>query len=132
MKVGHSLPPKEDIDLFEKLGNPGWNWTSYEHYIKKATTFTHPPTSTPPFSFDKANHGTDGALQTVLPSVITESLEMPFQKALIDLGVPTLDDAYGGEVCILFLHFVVYSLFQGHGLTHCPHDDGSYHLHPLL
>lgn len=32
-------PPASDIDAFEKLGNPGWNWKDYEAYSKKAETW---------------------------------------------------------------------------------------------
>lgn len=31
-------PPAEDIDAFEKLGNPGWNWKDYEKYSHKSET----------------------------------------------------------------------------------------------
>ncbi|KAE9408774.1 alcohol oxidase [Gymnopus androsaceus JB14] len=34
-----TLPPKEDIDNWEKLGNPGWNWDNFEKYSRKAVTY---------------------------------------------------------------------------------------------
>ncbi|KIK69071.1 hypothetical protein GYMLUDRAFT_91470 [Collybiopsis luxurians FD-317 M1] len=33
-------PPKEDVDNWEKLGNPGWNWANYEKYSTRALTYT--------------------------------------------------------------------------------------------
>lgn len=35
-------PPAGDIDAFEKLGNPGWNWAEYEKYSKKSETYVIP------------------------------------------------------------------------------------------
>ncbi|KAJ3735624.1 GMC oxidoreductase-domain-containing protein, partial [Lentinula guzmanii] len=35
-----TFPPKEDIDNWEKLGNPGWNWKNYEKYSTRAITYT--------------------------------------------------------------------------------------------
>lgn len=32
-------PPAEDIDAFEKLGNPGWNWADYAEYSRKVETY---------------------------------------------------------------------------------------------
>ncbi|KAJ8087645.1 hypothetical protein PM082_006479 [Marasmius tenuissimus] len=34
-----SLPPKGDINAWEKLGNKGWNWGTYEKYHSKAATY---------------------------------------------------------------------------------------------
>ena len=32
-------PPAQDIDAFEKLGNPGWNWEDYDEYSRKIETY---------------------------------------------------------------------------------------------
>ncbi|KAL4261427.1 GMC oxidoreductase family protein [Pleurotus pulmonarius] len=34
-------PPIEDIDDFERLGNPGWNWKNHEKYLDKVENFIH-------------------------------------------------------------------------------------------
>lgn len=31
-------PPAEDIDAWERLGNPGWNWKRFLEYSKKSET----------------------------------------------------------------------------------------------
>ncbi|KAL0567531.1 hypothetical protein V5O48_014466 [Marasmius crinis-equi] len=34
-----SLPPAEDINDWERLGNKGWNWKTYENYHSKVATY---------------------------------------------------------------------------------------------
>lgn len=31
-------PPAHDINVFENLGNPGWNWGNFSEYVKRAET----------------------------------------------------------------------------------------------
>ncbi|RDW68689.1 GMC family oxidoreductase [Aspergillus mulundensis] len=35
-------PSKKDIDSWEELGNPGWNWASLSDYLRKSETYTPP------------------------------------------------------------------------------------------
>ncbi|KAL4806821.1 hypothetical protein BDV18DRAFT_152169 [Aspergillus unguis] len=35
-------PSKKDVDSWEELGNPGWNWDSLSQYLRKSETFTPP------------------------------------------------------------------------------------------
>ncbi|OOG00609.1 GMC oxidoreductase [Aspergillus carbonarius ITEM 5010] len=35
-------PSRRDIDSWEQLGNPGWNWESLSGYLRKSQTFTPP------------------------------------------------------------------------------------------
>ncbi|KAL4789423.1 hypothetical protein BDV19DRAFT_395068 [Aspergillus venezuelensis] len=37
-------PSKKDVDSWEQLGNPGWNWESLSDYLRKSETFTPPTT----------------------------------------------------------------------------------------
>ncbi|KAE8154170.1 aryl-alcohol dehydrogenase [Aspergillus avenaceus] len=59
-------PSRNDLDAWEKLGNPGWNWESLSGYLRKSQTFTAPSgeirreLSVP--SIDPAVRGTDGPL----------------------------------------------------------------------
>lgn len=32
---GWIKPPAQDVDVFEELGNPGWNWESYQRCTKR-------------------------------------------------------------------------------------------------
>ena len=32
-------PPAADVDAFEALGSPGWNWAGFERYSKKVERF---------------------------------------------------------------------------------------------
>lgn len=32
-------PPKEDIDVYEELGNPGWNWKSYQELTMRTEEY---------------------------------------------------------------------------------------------
>lgn len=32
-------PSSFDIDAFEKLGNPGWNWDAYHKFTNRTETF---------------------------------------------------------------------------------------------
>ncbi|KAJ9263848.1 CAZyme family AA3 [Paecilomyces variotii] len=36
-------PSKRDVDAWEELGNPGWNWDALSQYLRKSETFTAPP-----------------------------------------------------------------------------------------
>lgn len=31
-----SIPPSQDIDAWEQLGNPGWNWENFSRSVKKS------------------------------------------------------------------------------------------------
>lgn len=60
-----------DIDAWEKLGNPGWNWESLLPYYKKSETFNEP---TPKQKvalggeiYDKSQYGANGPIQLTMP-----------------------------------------------------------------
>lgn len=33
-------PPAEDINIYEELGNPGWNWESYQRCTMHTEKYT--------------------------------------------------------------------------------------------
>ena len=35
--MAYVRPTKADLDAFERLGNPGWNWDSLLKYMKKVS-----------------------------------------------------------------------------------------------
>lgn len=60
-------PSRKDFDAWEQLGNPGWNWESLSHYLRKSETFTPPkPEIREQLSLDYLDEtiqGTDGPVQ---------------------------------------------------------------------
>ena len=61
---------KEDIDSWEKLGNPGWSHEDLAPYYKKFATFTEPSKKTAEFYhidnkvIDKELHNANGPVRT--------------------------------------------------------------------
>ncbi|TCD69118.1 hypothetical protein EIP91_008594, partial [Steccherinum ochraceum] len=55
-------PGKVELDAWEELGNPGWNWESMLRYMKKSETLqpNTPSEETPRYAASpvRANHGT--------------------------------------------------------------------------
>ncbi|THU92828.1 alcohol oxidase [Dendrothele bispora CBS 962.96] len=94
-----SVPPKYDIDIWERLGNPGWNWEMYEKYATGSVTYTPTPSSEPALNvWDVKNKslGT-GPLKIAHPRVIPE-VELKMQETLVKMGVPRSPAPYHGDV----------------------------------
>ncbi|KAJ3866695.1 hypothetical protein EV359DRAFT_79314 [Lentinula novae-zelandiae] len=73
-----TFPPKEDIDNWEKLGNPGWNWANFEKHATRAITYiplehTNPSLSVEAFNIWDGNkpHG-EGTLQVAHPRCVLD------------------------------------------------------------
>ncbi|TCD63782.1 hypothetical protein EIP91_004965 [Steccherinum ochraceum] len=98
-------PPAADVNAFEELGNPGWNWESYKKYTTRSEHFT-PPTEEQlkdfPFTFDPALHGHSGPLSVAIPrtSFATDKL---FLGALEANGAKLIRDPYGGDITGRFI-----------------------------
>ncbi|KAI0089317.1 hypothetical protein BDY19DRAFT_945207 [Irpex rosettiformis] len=92
-------PPSDELDDWERLGNPGWNWANVHKYIKKAEGFVEPPAATqdilniPCKNWDV---GREGPLPISFPLTTTE-LEKHLQQACVDVGIPRAVDPYGGK-----------------------------------
>ncbi|KAJ8689747.1 hypothetical protein PTI98_012617 [Pleurotus ostreatus] len=93
-------PPAEDIDDLEKLGNSGWNWNTYDKYIKKAENFIHLPKeflAARGLSLDKWKTNSfggplnNGHQRTVL------DVELKAVKALGNLGIGAAENPMGGD-----------------------------------
>ncbi|KAF8817256.1 alcohol oxidase [Phlegmacium glaucopus] len=69
-----NIPPASDIDDWEKLGNPGWNWSEYEKYLAR----------------------TNGDLKTSIPPTV-----LSFQNAILEawekMGIPPAPDFLSGN-----------------------------------
>ncbi|TFK27277.1 GMC oxidoreductase [Coprinopsis marcescibilis] len=98
-------PPAYDIDAFEKLGNPGWNWASFEEYSKKSETF-HPVVeeiaNNFPQTYNPKSLGTSGPIQVTVP-LQAHTVDIIFQDALAAKGVKTVEDPYGGDTTGIFV-----------------------------
>ncbi|TDL20968.1 GMC oxidoreductase [Rickenella mellea] len=109
-------PHKDEIDAWEKLGNPGWSWTRFSEYCKKSERLSIPTQDMVEKYrqlFDPVSHGENGdnsfvvclkhiygspgPVPIMFPVKVSE-YDMPVQKALNGLGVPTLTDPANGEV----------------------------------
>lgn len=92
---------KAQIDIWEDLGNQGWNWSSLFPYYKKSENFTIPTTAEleAGASYIPADHGQSGYLKTGYPyslfnGTIFQALSTTWQK----LGIPRREDINGGHV----------------------------------
>ncbi|KAK1219629.1 hypothetical protein PQX77_017641 [Marasmius sp. AFHP31] len=90
---GWSVPPQEDINDWERLGNPGWNWNTYQKYHDKAVTYVPLEVSTRPdleflkTVWDIKNHSSgSGPLLVTHPRVSFE-IDRKIHEALDELGV---------------------------------------------
>ncbi|KAH8111295.1 GMC oxidoreductase [Phellopilus nigrolimitatus] len=92
-------PPKQDIDAWEKLGNPGWNWERFSKSLKKTEGFT-PPTDENAARykqvFNPDAHGTSGPLKTSFPGFVMAG-DVPFQETVLNSGVKIAKDPMNGD-----------------------------------
>ncbi|KAF8872798.1 GMC oxidoreductase [Gymnopilus junonius] len=95
-----SKPPAADIDAFESLGNPGWNWADYQRYSKKSET-VHPPAKEQlnlyPHTFTTKSCGRSGPIQVTIPPHV-HTVDKIFQETMVEKGFKTVDDPYGGDI----------------------------------
>ncbi|THH28509.1 hypothetical protein EUX98_g5668 [Antrodiella citrinella] len=97
---GWLKPPAADIDAFEELGNPGWNWDSYQKFTCRTEKFTVPSEaqmSEFPHTFNKAFHGDNGPLQIAIPRPALKTNKLLFDT-LDKKGVKLITDPYGGDI----------------------------------
>ncbi|KAH9920536.1 GMC oxidoreductase [Epithele typhae] len=95
-----SRAEKEDINAWERLGNPGWNWENHLKYAIKSETFV--PASAEVAekerqTHDPAVHGTDGPIVIGFPNT-TSGWEVAMQDSLEALGFPRLRDLQTGTL----------------------------------
>lgn len=93
-------PPAFDMDSFEKLGNPGWNWEEFSRYSKKSERFHIPDkevTDLFPHTYNTAGRGTSGPIQTTIPPHV-HTIDTLIQKTLWNLGIKKLEDSYEGDI----------------------------------
>ncbi|KAK0454129.1 uncharacterized protein EV420DRAFT_620788 [Desarmillaria tabescens] len=98
-----SKPPREDINDWEKLGNPGWNWETYERYCDKAASYVPLGPLAPQASKrDSSTMGTwqhprgTGPLKIAHPQSVPD-VDLKLQETFINLGIPLASAPDGGE-----------------------------------
>lgn len=99
--LAYTKPAREEMDALEALGNPGWNWESFQKYAKKAEGFRASLPREADNDFRDLYHpdsvGHDGPL--TLSFVPTGSgTEGALQQSLARNGLDVLTDALGGEI----------------------------------
>ncbi|KAH9841077.1 GMC oxidoreductase [Rhodofomes roseus] len=93
-------PPKQAVDAIEELGNPGWNWKSYQELTMRTEDFseaTEDQLKQLAHTYKAEYRGKGGALKTTVPATEV-SLTKGFLDTLQNMGVPLLDDPYGGNI----------------------------------
>ncbi|KAI0776222.1 alcohol oxidase [Trametes elegans] len=92
-------PAAEEIDDFERLGNPGWNWKNYEKYIQRAEGFVPPPTEVQEslgMRLDTWEMGKDGPLTIAFPGTIDKA-ERQVRQTLLNAGLPVAPRSMNGQ-----------------------------------
>ncbi|EJD02524.1 GMC oxidoreductase [Fomitiporia mediterranea MF3/22] len=95
-------PPAADIDAWEALGNPGWNWSRYNEYSKKCEGFSVPDEELSKKyrqEYKVDSYGSSGPIKITFPSVVAEP-EIPFHQALLNAGIKVAKDPNNGDVCV--------------------------------
>ncbi|OTB10837.1 putative GMC oxidoreductase [Daldinia sp. EC12] len=91
---------KAEFDVWESLGNDGWNWNTLYPYFKQVEQFS-PPTAAQQVagaSFDAEFHGTDGLVKTGFPfRLLNGSFYELVQQSWENLGYLLNPDVNSGE-----------------------------------
>ncbi|THV01184.1 alcohol oxidase [Dendrothele bispora CBS 962.96] len=89
-------PPKADVDNWERLGNPGWNWDMFERYSNKVYNVDKSKLQVEGWKIWDAtkSYGT-GNVKVSLPNVIDSDVK--FRESLIKMGIPKAPAPYHGN-----------------------------------
>ncbi|TFK47573.1 alcohol oxidase [Heliocybe sulcata] len=92
-------PPADEIDDWERLGNPGWNWKNYQKYALRTETCIYPAeeiVTKHGLKIKGWNNGTSGPLLTSFPAKISAA-ELEVQQTLINRGIPLAPKPLDGD-----------------------------------
>ncbi|PPQ95957.1 hypothetical protein CVT26_016123 [Gymnopilus dilepis] len=95
-----SKPHAVDINNFEKLGNPQWNWTEYKKYSNRSECVHLPmkeQTDLYPHTFTDDSCGKSGPLQVIIPPHL-HGADMLFQETMVKIGLRAINDPYSGDI----------------------------------
>ncbi|KAF9475239.1 alcohol oxidase [Pholiota conissans] len=90
-------PPKRDIDAFERLGNPGWNWDLLKKYYDKSSGFIPPGVKRDEISYNSDQRNTYGPVKYAY-SMHPSGFEGPYQRVLKSIGIPVVKDPLLGDI----------------------------------
>ncbi|RPD56267.1 GMC oxidoreductase [Lentinus tigrinus ALCF2SS1-7] len=92
-------PAVEDVNAWERLGNPGWNWENFLKYSIKCEKFIpadENATKAERLTYDPKVHGTDGPIALGFPN-LRPGWDVALQDTLEALGLPRLVEPQGGD-----------------------------------
>ncbi|KAH9840900.1 GMC oxidoreductase [Rhodofomes roseus] len=100
-------PPKEEIDDFERLGNPGWNWKNYQHYVSRTEGFVAPSDGKLDdilkVDFSSWEVGREGPMEISFPGLVDE-VERCMVQTLRNAGIPSASQPLSGDpngICLV-------------------------------
>jgi choline dehydrogenase-like flavoprotein len=88
-----------EIDAWEQLGNPGWNWNNLYKAMKKSERFHAPSQENADLLGVKpvaSDYGSSGPIQVAFPNYISQQVRR-WIPALLELGIPKNDQPLAGE-----------------------------------
>ncbi|KAJ3554276.1 hypothetical protein NM688_g3197 [Phlebia brevispora] len=95
-----SKPQASDVDAWEKLGNPGWNWQRFQKHANRLEHFTDATedqlVDEPHIKRNVEDLGSSGPIKITLPwsHGLVDSL---FLQTMGNMGVPDPQRPYGGD-----------------------------------
>ncbi|THH20334.1 hypothetical protein EW146_g1022 [Bondarzewia mesenterica] len=92
-------PPKQEIDDFEKLGNPGWNWANFQKYSAKAEGFVTPSDKQikeQGLNLDTWKLGTNGPIKLIIPPRTMDG-DLDSARTVQAAGIPLAPAPLNGD-----------------------------------
>ncbi|EIW80025.1 alcohol oxidase [Coniophora puteana RWD-64-598 SS2] len=92
-------PPKADIDDWEQLGNPGWNWKSFQKHVQEIEGYQQPAAKSSAahgLNFRDWDIGTEGPIKLYHPATISRP-ELMAHETLQRLNVPKARAPVSGD-----------------------------------
>ncbi|KAH8799530.1 hypothetical protein DL96DRAFT_1637586 [Flagelloscypha sp. PMI_526] len=91
---GWSIPDKEDINDWERLGNDGWNFERFIKYANKNLNYS--PSVGKPNRVDATSWPTGGELDISYAKLVS-NVDSKFRETLTQNGIPLAQDPIGGQ-----------------------------------